>query len=251
MIGIYKFENKINHHIYIGQSKNIEVRYRNHLTKAKNNYSSNTEYETPLHRAIRKYGIENFDFSVIEECSENQLNEREQYWIKYYNSYTDGYNQTTGGDAAEHAVKFNEDFIKNIQNILLTTDLIYDKISEQYGISTGRISEINTGKIGYNKEYEYPLRKVKIAQKYFCKDCGKEIWRGSIYCKDCANKHQRYIDRPSRNELKRLIRIETFVALGKQFGVTDNAIKKWCDAYNLPRTKRDIKKYSDEEWKDV
>ena len=52
----------------------------------------------------------------------------------------------------------------------------------------------------------------------------------------------------SREELKKLIREESFVAIGKNFGVSDNAIRKWCINYNLPTRKKDIKSYSDEEW---
>gem|GEM_PF-5731867 len=45
-----------------------------------------------------------------------------------------------------------------------------------------------------------------------------------------------------------MIRAETFVSIGKSFSVSDNTIKKWCKAYNLPYRKSDIKKYSDEMW---
>lgn len=59
-------------------------------------------YNRPLYRAIRKYGIENFDFVIIELCKPEDLNDKEIYWIKYYNSYEDvnkGYNLTPGGHA--------------------------------------------------------------------------------------------------------------------------------------------------------
>jgi group I intron endonuclease len=48
--------------------------------------------------AIEKYGVENFQFDIIEECSLEKLNERETYWIKYFNSIQDGYNLSEGGD---------------------------------------------------------------------------------------------------------------------------------------------------------
>lgn len=51
-----------------------------------------------LLRAWRKYGDENFEFSILEKCDESKLNEREIYWIEYYDSYYNGYNQTKGGD---------------------------------------------------------------------------------------------------------------------------------------------------------
>ena len=49
-------------------------------------------------------------------------------------------------------------------------------------------------------------------------------------------------------ELKDLIRIKPFTKIGEQYQVSDNAIRKWCDKYNLPRKATEIKKYSDEEW---
>ena len=53
---------------------------------------------------------------------------------------------------------------------------------------------------------------------------------------------------PSRDILKTKIRTTSFVQIGKEYGVTDNSVKKWCDAYKLPRLKSEINKYSDEEW---
>lgn len=49
---------------------------------------------------MRKYGIENFHIEQIEEVANDQLNEREKYWISYYNTYFDGYNSTLGGDGS-------------------------------------------------------------------------------------------------------------------------------------------------------
>lgn len=47
---------------------------------------------------MRKYGLNNFSFKIIEECSEKKLNDREIYWITFYDSYHNGYNETQGGD---------------------------------------------------------------------------------------------------------------------------------------------------------
>ena len=56
------------------------------------------------------------------------------------------------------------------------------------------------------------------------------------------------INAVSREDLKKLIRTQPFTKLGEMFGVSDNAIRKWCIKYNLPKTKSDIQKYTDEEW---
>lgn len=52
----------------------------------------------------------------------------------------------------------------------------------------------------------------------------------------------------TREELKDLIRTTPFTTIASQFGYTDNAIRKWCDKFNLPRKKSEINSYSDEEW---
>ena len=98
MIGIYKIENKINHHIYIGQSIHIEQRWLEHKQPGIYNNPNHYAYTYALYSAFRKYGIENFEFSIIEECTQEELNKREKYWIQYYNSYHQGYNMTLGGD---------------------------------------------------------------------------------------------------------------------------------------------------------
>lgn len=92
--------------------------------------------------------------------------------------------------------------------------------------------------------------KRTIEKKFYCSECGKEITSNSKsgLCRDCVNKSHRVCDRPSREKLKTLIRSTSFTKIATQFGVSDNAIRKWCDGYNLPRKATDIKKYSDEEW---
>ena len=87
--GIYKIENIINGKIYIGQSIEIENRWKKHL-------KANDDFIT--HKAIRKYGKENFKFSIIEECGIEELDNKEKYWINFYQSIIpNGYNMIPGG----------------------------------------------------------------------------------------------------------------------------------------------------------
>ncbi len=88
MIGIYKITKKSNGKSYIGQSNNIERRFREHKYKT----------DLPIDIAIQKYGADAFCFEVLEECDASKLDEREQYWIQYYNTYKGvGYNCNPGG----------------------------------------------------------------------------------------------------------------------------------------------------------
>lgn len=101
MIGIYKYTNKINGNSYIGQSVNIEKRKKDHEYSAKN--PNVGDYNSFFHQAIRKYGMENFDFEILIQLDENnyskeQLNELEKYYISKFDTYKNGYNATPGGD---------------------------------------------------------------------------------------------------------------------------------------------------------
>ena len=93
--GIYKITNKNNGKSYIGQSIVLEQRIRSH--KIRYHTSSDSGYYGELYSDMREQGLENFCFDIIEECPEELLDEREEYWISYYDSYKNGYNSTYGG----------------------------------------------------------------------------------------------------------------------------------------------------------
>lgn len=115
MAYIYKIVNQINNKVYIGKTlESIEARWRQHIKNA----SKAEESNRPLYRAMNKYGIENFTIEPIEECNYAIVNEREQYWIKYFQSYIGfkpsfGYNATLGGDGCQY-IDYN-----NVINIYL------------------------------------------------------------------------------------------------------------------------------------
>lgn len=94
MIGIYKITNQINGHSYIGLSTHIEDRWDYH----KNPYNWEREKDKSLYQAINKYGIENFSFEILEECSLEELSEKEKFYVAKYNTFYNGYNMTAGGE---------------------------------------------------------------------------------------------------------------------------------------------------------
>ena len=73
-----------------------------------------------------------------------------------------------------------------------------------------------------------------------CIDCGKQIDRHSTRCDECSKKLQRKVERPSKEELSQLLQESNFSAIGRTYGVSDNAVRKWCKYYNLPHRKKDI-----------
>ena len=98
---IYKIYNDVNEKVYIGQTScTVEKRWIEHLKTAK----KTEKYHYSIHKAINKYGVEHFNIECIEilYCETKQqlslsLDEQEIYWISFYNSYMNGYNETTGG----------------------------------------------------------------------------------------------------------------------------------------------------------
>lgn len=120
----------------------------------------------------------------------------------------------------------------------------------------------------YNKAEDYEIEKILLKYENIntekmqqnishlnkksnvCQICGKEITYKATLCKECARLNSRVVaERPPREELKDLIRNNTMIQVGKKFGVTDNTIRKWCKAVNLPSKKKEINNYSDEEWR--
>lgn len=241
MIGIYKIENLINHKCYVGQSVHIERRWKEHCQPSTKSVISS---------AIKKYGKENFSFQVLEECLEQDLDEKEIFYIEKFNCIVpNGYNIKDYVDNAETTFAFydKETFFSIIKDIK-DDCLSLQAISEKYDICRRTVYRINQGEVHRLPDEKYPLRCSKEIERHYCIDCGKQINKKATRCKECSFKFQRKTDRPDRDKLKQLIRMTSFSSLGREYGVTDNAIRKWCKSYNLPSKSSEIKKISDEEW---
>ena len=187
--GIYMIQNKVNGKIYIGQSVNIEKRWKNHKSELRGNHHDNEH----LQHAWNKYGEDNFEFTVICECDENQLNAREEYYIFELMSYDRrvGYNRTYGGGSGlpteETRQKRSE-----IQKIRMSNPEIRKKISEAnkgeknywYGKhlpeeARKKMSEVRKGK----HHSEETKRKISEAHKG-----EKAVWYGKHFSEEHRKK---------------------------------------------------------------
>ena len=123
------------------------------------------------------------------------------------------------------------------------------------GIHAGYIEIPKNYKDFFNQERANKLisinEEIKYGKKHYCCDCGKIISKDAVRCAECASKSSRVVNRPNREELKQLIRNKPFTQIAKQYGVSDNAIRNWCESECLPSKKTEIKKYSDIEWEKI
>ena len=163
--GIYLIKNKLNDHVYIGQAKNISKRLYNHLHSTIN--SAKSDYNAPLHVAIRKYGFDNFEINILDKCNIADLNNKEIYWISYYHSYkhdpayNGGYNLTAGGKQNVRKVKLSKEQAAEIQNLLINTTLSKHEIAKQFCICSDFVNRINVGDSWHDNQLKYPLRPYK------------------------------------------------------------------------------------------
>lgn len=180
MIGIYKITNLINGKVYIGQSINIEQRIRQHKCVSQ---KENKSAYFALYRAIKKYGFDNFNFEVIEECSKEKLDEREIYWISHYHSTVNenGYNMTFGGTNA-----VNKFYRTVVQMDSITGEELnkYPTLSEASRAVNGSVNSIRgccLGKFktsyGYAWKYEDDDTYVFVPKSYTYKRKVKQIDR--------------------------------------------------------------------------
>lgn len=184
---IYKITNKINGKIYIGKtSRTPQIRWSEHKQ-----YSHLIErYNTPLYHAMRKYGIDNFDFTVIEDNISNleKLNEREKYYIELYNStsHENGYNIVLGGDGGRTSSKLTIQQVEEIRQILSDIENIqsFSEIGELFSISSSVISSINMGTSWYDSNIDYPIRKYDTTGLTLTRKQYAQI----VYEIQCSNK---------------------------------------------------------------
>lgn len=165
-IGIYKITNLINSKVYIGQSKNIYKRWYSHRCDYK-------KKNLPLYYSMRKYGIENFSFEIIEECQIDQLSKKEDYWINNYNSYVpNGYN-VKKAETHSSNISIPEKYLLIIKDIE-ESPLLLKEIAEKYHMSTGQIGRINNGRAWRLQDKQYPLRGHPPIKIEIIKDMLKE-----------------------------------------------------------------------------
>lgn len=152
-ICIYKVTNLINNKIYIGQTiTGINSRWKGHL------YKSGCKF---LHNAILKYGKEHFKIEVVEYCERDKLDNREVYWVSYYQS-TDrniGYNILEGGSNGRRGLyKLSKQEIQEIVNLELQ-GVSHTEIGKKFNINRKTVTFI------LKRELEYKNKRISLEER--------------------------------------------------------------------------------------
>lgn len=146
---IYKITNDINGKMYVGKtSYTIEKRWVEHCKASK----SQRKAHCPLYNAMRKYGIEHFSISLIEECNDYQASERECFWIEQYDTYKHGYNATLGGDGG-HTIDHNH-IVEEYERLKSVND-----VAAEMGINPKTVSNVLRWR-GISTDYRHGVEMI-------------------------------------------------------------------------------------------
>ena len=170
---IYCYTNKINNKKYIGQTNNIERRKKQHIQDSVYCHKGHEiSHNLPFHSAIRKYGIDNFEFEILEIIETEEWSEVNNLESKYINNFhticPNGYNLQAQGQANKglNKSKLSEETIAEIISKLKNKELI-SNIAEQYQLSRSYISDINNGRCLRQENETYPLQRNRMTtEKY-------------------------------------------------------------------------------------
>jgi group I intron endonuclease len=154
---IYKITNKITSKYYIGQTiQDLNERWRHHRSP-----KSNCRY---LKLAIKKYGIENFNFDLICICFDNELDKYEYEYIKKYNSLVpNGYNLREGGNNSRHNEQTKNKISESLKN---RTDFIRSKPQLGKPHSEEVKNKISKALIGIKQNPESIQKRSELLTKY-------------------------------------------------------------------------------------
>lgn len=171
---IYKITNKINNKCYIGQTiKAPEVRWKEHQSHAFGSHPN--DKQKTLYKAIRKYGLENFTFEVLQDNIETyeQLDKAEIYWIDFYQSFLKGYNETFGGQS--HHLKLpNKEIIEDYKKTKSAR-----KTAKNFNIDHSTVDDI----LNHNNIPRFSFREATGKQIQISKNSFEKTFPS---VKDCA-----------------------------------------------------------------
>lgn len=204
--GIYKITNLLNNKIYIGRAVNLQKRKTAHFRFTHpEDYSETTikgEKDMPIHRAMAKsHNKDDFKFEVVEYCPEEELDEKEQYYIQKFNSFVpNGYNIAKGGMTWPHPkgeqhpnAKLTKEQVAEIKT-QLKQGVSATELVQKYNASLEAISAINNGYNWRDDNETYPLSRLNGLRHYTSEEIldMREARANGASVKELAKKYNTY-----------------------------------------------------------
>ena len=192
---IYKITNLINGKIYIGlTTRTVEARWKEHCRKS----------SQEIDQAIYNYGKDNFIIEEIEECDDDLLDEREKYWIEYYDSFNNGYNNTCGGRDNNYVMT------NKVQDVLRLWEqgLTVNKIVQETKLNVETVrSYLNKNGIDHNlirqrANEAIGLSKSKSVLQYDLNGVFIKEWPTAVEAAQSLNLNSKYITATCRGHQK-------------------------------------------------
>lgn len=198
--GIYKITNSINRKCYIGQSIYLKKRLKRHLS-----YKLHKD-NLALYKAFDKYGVDKFTIEILEivdteKCDniKSKLDKLEVFYIRKYNSYNSGYNQTIGGDAGIAGYKFTEEQRDKVSK--------HSKLCAHNFYKPVYLKSIITG---YTKMFiseRHAAEDLKCSHSQISKVCNqkqyilKDEWIGGSTLEDLNNNYIQFLQKENKNSV--------------------------------------------------
>lgn len=223
---IYCAINILNDKRYIGQTlRALEVRKREHITQA------NCDSDLAIHQAIRKYGEEKFEWTVLDSAnSQEELDDKECYWIEYYDTYYDGgYNMALGGqfnlsndpDELSRMRGGKEFLVFNLEGDYMYSRVSQTAFADEIGVSVKTVNHVLRGvhgkdsaggfllffKDGFTQELlNDKIKKIQARDEYFyvfTKD-GQYVgmWNNKVHCENEIGVSRKHLQRQLNQQLR-------------------------------------------------
>ncbi len=160
---IYKISNSINNKVYIGQTtRTINIRFTEHIKK----HTAAKRKHLKLYQAMQELGAENFFVEQL-DCAEslNDLNYKERYWIKYYNSIKNGYNMLPGGN---DETPMHDSTVKAAHDSRMRSSVVRAKISKT-------LSEYRTT-FGFSESHKQKIKQARERRKQIRRELGLNFY---------------------------------------------------------------------------
>jgi group I intron endonuclease len=215
--GVYLITNKSNNKVYVGKSIILKYRWKKHLWKLK----QGKHYNLHLQSAFKKYGIDYFEFSILEKCSEDIVCEKEMFYISKYQSDNPqfGYNKTKGGEGLRATDEIKQKISNSLKGKPASESKKENCRKAQTGLKRSKEHRENIGKARRRPISQYDLKGNFIKNWDSIREAANELGFRESQIGRCVNGKRKtscgfmwklqnnpisYIEKPKKQNINRV-----------------------------------------------